>query len=501
MRFPPRPTGIYLQRFRALSRKVNDLLDSGRFAELDPYQQSRLVQRLQLLYRQLVRVFSRRQLRQTLAGAALLLGMGTAQAQQFAPPLVNPFGLESSQVEDEFLISQLVDIDNDGDFDLIHRTYVETSNYENDLVIVFQENMGTGQAPQFGPLEASPFGVDTLPEGTTTLTFGDLDGDGDLDILSGVYDDYGSAVRFRYQENIGSPTNALFGAPVDNPFGLNVMGDEVTVPYLVDLDNDGDLDLLASQYNNDTEQLRFVYYPNIGSVANAQFGAPQENPFGLEVPSDAYIQLLTLADFDNDGDLDILTGGSYEDLGSYNYQPGLDYYENTGTAENPAFDSPQRNPFGLELPVGGYVAVPTAADLDNDGDTDVLVGGYDQVSMYETAFTFRYFENTLLTSNDDLPATETQFSIYPTVSTGLVNWSWEGDETPTSAVLRVFSADGRPVRKFQVSGGGWSIGARGLTLRPVSGSVQRSAGSGPGNPSGHLALAYTLQQSLGCLMG
>ena len=73
----------------------------------------------------------------------------------------------------------------------------------------------------------------------------------------------------------------------------------------------------------------------------------------------------TFADIDGDGDLDLVVG---ENDGN------LNYYENTGTASDPIYTARTgtANPWdGID--VGGY-SNPTFADIDGDGDLDLVVG-------------------------------------------------------------------------------------------------------------------------------
>ncbi|MBL4652682.1 MAG: T9SS type A sorting domain-containing protein, partial [Flavobacteriales bacterium] len=73
-----------------------------------------------------------------------------------------------------------------------------------------------------------------------------------------------------------------------------------------------------------------------------------------------------------DGDFDILLGGG----GSYTgYDGNFAYYENIGTASSPTFGSIVYNPFSL-LPIGQNWSTVELVDIDNDGDNDLISGGF-----------------------------------------------------------------------------------------------------------------------------
>ncbi|HEY1039399.1 MAG TPA: FG-GAP-like repeat-containing protein, partial [Bacteroidia bacterium] len=140
-----------------------------------------------------------------------------------------------------------------------------------------------------------------------------------------------------------------------------------SAPVFVDLDADGDLDLMAGELEGG-----FKYYTNIGTVSAPVFGVPQFNPFSLT--DIGFKSTPTFADLDNDGDMDMLAG---------EYNAHFYYFRNTGTAQNPSFASVQIDPFTFTKIA--CMSAPAFADLDNDGDSDVLAG-----QMYGN---FYFFEN------------------------------------------------------------------------------------------------------------
>ena len=250
------------------NRKFRDLqLLSQRLAEIltemraeHRAEAQRIAQKIRALILQLRSGYSKKQLRNALGGLAFLFGLSGAtqsSAQSFAAAQTNPFGLAATMY---LAVPTLVDIDNDGDLDLFVAEY-----YGN---VKYFQNTGTSATPQFATPTTNPFGI-TSGNYFAFLAFGDLDGDGDFDLLMGEY--YGT---FKYFQNTGSATNPQFAAPVSSPFGLT-QGYYLSIPTFADLDADGDLDLLVGDigyvylpyYNYPT--LRF--FRNNGSSTNPTF--------------------------------------------------------------------------------------------------------------------------------------------------------------------------------------------------------------------------------------
>ena len=115
----------------------------------------------------------------------------------------------------------------------------------------------------------------------TTMTSGDLDGDGDLDLVTGSPDG-----AFHYFENTGTASAPTFTkrSGADNPLdGIDLNAG--SIPALADLDGDGDLDLIAGDNVID----RFAFFENTGTASAPAFTQRTGSP----IPSTTQLQGLT----------------------------------------------------------------------------------------------------------------------------------------------------------------------------------------------------------------
>ena len=167
---------------------------------------------------------------------------------------------------------------------------------------------------------------------------------------------------------------------------LNPLATFDHVVRLVDIDNDGDLDLFMTGDNDATR-----YYKNVGDSTSPswseQYGA--NNPLngvhcGLQGAVVAYKCYFTFGDIDNDGDIDAL----YTELLPPNVFRVSNYYRNDGTPEVPNFVlqaypglAGSASPFNQMLGSTACTSScnprplsPHLIDIDNDGDLDLIVG-------------------------------------------------------------------------------------------------------------------------------
>ncbi len=336
-------------------RQLKQLSDKLHTALLDKQENQdyiqKLISKIKTLLNELKQAVSVNDLKKALGAVAIFFGIAATQsvsAQTFAAPVANPFGLDSTVYN---AIPAFADLDGDGDMDLLVAEYYGGLQYF--------KNTGNKTTPQFAAPVSSPFGISATTGYFFKPEFADLDGDGDMDLMLGEP----VTGNLLYLQNTGSKTSPAFAAAVSNPFGLTGNA-PLNFQTIVDLDGDGDLDILSGEYGGG-----FKYYQNTGTKTAPMFAAPVSNPFGLS--NVYYFGTPSFADLDNDGDMDLLVGEYYGDL---------QYFENTGSKTAPAFAAPVANPFGLSATY--YYAFPAFADLDGDGDLDLLVGEYYGVMQY-----------------------------------------------------------------------------------------------------------------------
>ncbi|NRA48920.1 MAG: VCBS repeat-containing protein, partial [Phaeodactylibacter sp.] len=230
------------------------------------------------------------------------------------------------------------DLDGDGDLDLISasRTDDKIAWYEN------LDGAGTYSNQRI---------LSTNADEAVAVHAGDIDGDGDMDIVSASFEDD----KIAWYENTNGQGNfseeIIISENANAIFGPNSV-------YAVDMDADGDLDVLTSSFFDN--QIAWIENTN----GQGDFGAVQTVTTGLTFALFAFP-----GDIDGDGDMDVIgVSSSSDNVIWYEYLNGTGAFTTkliTGSLNNP-----QR----------AY-----ASDLDGDGDLDVLTtsSSDDRVSWYE----------------------------------------------------------------------------------------------------------------------
>ncbi len=224
----------------------------------------------------------------------------------------------------------------------------------------------------------------------------DFDGDGALDLTQGVEDwsDYGwdnaYDVRGRWTNGplhgliyVLRNANTTAAPRYAAPFPLRLADGSVLdntggnpAQNFADFDGDGDLDLLCGEFVDS-----FTYYENTGSRAQPKYAAGRHlrTPDGARLAMELQMIVPVAFDWDGDGDFDLIVGDE---------DGRVAFVEHTGRLaadRSPLFLPPvyfQQEADELKC---GALATPVGFDWDGDGDMDIVSGN--------TAGFIEFFEN------------------------------------------------------------------------------------------------------------
>ena len=311
----------------------------------------------------------------------------------------------------------LADVDDDGLTDMVIGNTRSTFNFSAEKTnLTFYKNVGTSTAPSFQLITDDFASATSLAiPGPLFPAFGDMDDDGDKDMILGGFN--GTLNYFRNTNGTMTFNSASY---------MNIDVGNASTPQIIDVDRDGLLDLVVGEQNGILN-----YYKNVGSATIPMFSAvPTASPFGnVSVKAPYYVDGFAVPFI-------------YDDSGSYkmlvaNMEGNIYLYDNidgnlTGTFN--LVDTIFSKDYGFRY---GYNCSVSGADLNSDNRTDVIIGLYGGGVQI-------YYEVDPFMAVHEIESIST-FACYPNPANDVLNISLDKFSRNENYTITLYNSIGQPV--------------------------------------------------------
>lgn len=197
-----------------------------------------------------------------------------------------------------------------------------------------------------------------------------MDGDGDIDLLTGT--------RWGYVAYYERLSDGSLAAP-DTIFDMEAFDN--SQPLIWDWDNDGDLDLLVTGHSS--KDYPIFLFKNNGNLKTSVDPKNYDSVSSPKMGENDKYQTIAKADLDGDGLEDLIFAISCYDINKKNAYIKIRWYKNSGTLNKPHFSNYEYLSFdGVDSvdDISETYKVPyiTATDYNGDGVPDIMIGASQQ---------------------------------------------------------------------------------------------------------------------------
>ncbi len=322
-------------------------------------------------------------------------------------------------------VPTMYDYNKDGKLDLFVATegYYQESNGTLRARINYYENTSTSSVQSFELKNPDFLNLFTTNIRGTSLSFGDLDGDGVDDLVLGKGDGYISFYKNNASNNTMTP---VYGFPtlLNDQFGTLDVGD-YAAPFIYDLNKDGKNDLVVgSQMGN------LYYFRNTTSGGLPSFFKVTDTLGGIKIFEEGNVYTYVVPFIGKIDD----SGKEYLLLGT---QGGTVYRYDSITSTN--FTKYNRLDSNYCYINVHQRAAPFVADIDNDGKKEMMIGSFSGgVVMYK-----QYFNVGI----DNIASTKYKVDVYPNPASNNITIAWNAAFTNGPVEVKLLSVTGQLVKR------------------------------------------------------
>lgn len=362
-----------------------------------------------------------------------------------------------SRVKRDFLQDEMIDvgsgsdpvffdINSDGLTDLLVTNYTtieDTCPSSYSYGTWAFKNIGNAVSPKFDLVNTdyANFSIQLPNMAGKHLTFGDIDNDGDEDMYVG---DFNGFIHF-FTNTAGPGNPATFVLTMQNDTddtGIPIDVGNFSTPQLVDIDRDGDLDLIIGERAGNLN-----YFENIGTISKPSFTFITGSFGAVDVVSPCCTGYSVPFIYDSLGSYRMIVGS---EASKNNPAMGqLWYYKNIDgnlTGNFTLVDSLYHNIWeGQRMTVFGK-------DINNDGGLDLIIGNY-------CGGLALYMSDSNNVSVQEQNSELLNFNIYPNPSSGEITIHIPHFSSNSKYELKIFNSIGQPVYCQQIKSSQLKIAA------------------------------------------